>query len=48
MLPPTVILRSQHFRVRKPLAPEQRLVIAVVPDTIHCMQKYRFATDAIV
>ena len=44
MLQPNVILPSQHFGARKPLAPEQRLMIAVVQDAINCIEKYRFAT----
>jgi len=45
MLQPNVILPSQHFGARKSLAPEQRLMIAVVQDAINCIEKYRFATD---
>ena len=45
MLQPNIILPSQHFGVRAPLAPEQRLMIAVVQDAINCIEKYRFATD---
>ena len=45
MLQPNVILPSQHFGARTPLAPEQRLMIAVVQDAINCIEKYRFATD---
>jgi len=45
MLQPNVIFPSQHLRARKPLAPEQRLMIAVVQDAIECIDKYRFATD---
>ena len=45
MLQPNVILPSQYFGARKPLAPEQRLMIAVVQDAINCIAKYRFATD---
>ena len=45
MLQPNIILPSQHFGARKPLAPEQRLMIAVVQDAINCIERYRFATD---
>lgn len=45
MLQPNVILPSQRFGARKPLAPERRLMIAVVQDAINCIAKYRFATD---
>ena len=45
MFQPHVILPPQHFHVRKPLVPEQRLMIAVVQDAINCVEKYRFATD---
>jgi len=40
MLQPNILLGA-----RKPLAPEQRLMIAVVQDAINCLEKYRFATD---
>lgn len=46
MLQPNVILPSQHFGAGKLLAPEQRLMIAVVQDAINCVEKYRFATDS--
>jgi len=45
MLQPNVILPSQHFGPRTPLAPERRLMIAVVQDAINCIAKYRLATD---
>ena len=42
---PQVLLPPQHFSARRPLSPEQRLMIAVVQDAIDCVEKYRFATD---
>jgi hypothetical protein len=45
ILQPNVILPSQDVRARKPLTPEQRLMIAVLRDAINCLEKYRFATN---
>jgi hypothetical protein len=39
-----IILPSQHFGPRRPQAPEQRLMIAVLHDALDCLEKYRFAT----
>jgi hypothetical protein len=45
VLPPHIILPSQHFGAREPLLPELRLMVAVVQDAVNCVEKYRFATD---
>ena len=45
LLQPRIILPSQLFGAHKPQLPELRLMIAVVQDAIHCIEKYRFATD---
>ena len=43
---PDMILPSQHFGPRRKLAPEQRLMIAVLHDATDCLEKYRFATGS--
>jgi len=40
-----VILPSQYFGAPRKQAPEQRLMMAVLQDVIHCLEKYRCATD---
>lgn len=40
-----VILPSQHLVAPKKVAPEYRLLIAVLEDAIKCVTKYRSATD---
>lgn len=45
LLQPNVILPAQHFGGRRPLAPEHRLMIAVLQDAIWCLEKHRFATN---
>jgi hypothetical protein len=45
MLQPNIILPSQHFGARRRLAPEHRLMIAVLQDAIDCVAKYRYAKD---
>ncbi len=40
-----VLLPSQHFGASKKVAPEYRLMIAVLEDAITCVTKYRSATD---
>jgi hypothetical protein len=40
-----IILPSQHFGAPKKLAPEYRLMIAVLEDALKCVTKYRSATD---
>ena len=45
MLQPNIILPSQHFGPRRRLAPEHRLMIAVLQDAIDCVAKYRYAKD---
>jgi len=41
-----VILSARHVAPRRPReTPEQRLLIAVLQDAIHCLERYRFATD---
>jgi hypothetical protein len=42
---PQVILPSQHFKLPGKCAPEHRLMMAVVEDAIHCLGRYRMATD---
>lgn len=43
---PHVILPAQHFTAPQKLAPEQRLMMAVLHDALECIDKYRSATDA--
>ena len=45
MLLPDIILPSQQFGSRPRLAPEHRLMIAVLQDAIDCVAKYRYAKD---
>jgi hypothetical protein len=45
MLQPDIILPWQHFGSRRRLAPEHRLMIAVLQDAIDCVAKYRYAKD---
>lgn len=40
-----VVLPSQHFAAPKKVAPEYRLMIAVLENAITCVTKYRSATD---
>lgn len=40
-----VIAPPQYLGNRKVLAPEQRLMIAVVQEAMNCVEKYRCATD---
>jgi hypothetical protein len=46
LLQPHVILPAQHFNPPKRLAPEHRLMVAVLDDAVRCVEKYRFPTDA--
>ena len=41
-----VILPSQHFKAPEKGAPEHRLMMAVLEDAIHCLERYRGATDS--
>jgi hypothetical protein len=43
---PHVLLPAQHFHPPKKLAPEQRLMMAVLDDAVRCVEKYRFPVDA--
>lgn len=43
MLRPYIILPSQHFGSRRRLAPEHRLMIAVLQDAMACVAKHRYA-----
>lgn len=43
---PLVILPAQHFDPPQKLAPEYRLMMAVLDDAVWCIEKYRFTTDA--
>jgi hypothetical protein len=45
LLEPNIILPSQQFAPRSRLAPERRLMIAVLQDAIDCVAKYRYAKD---
>jgi hypothetical protein len=40
-----IILPSQHFRPRRKIAPEHRLMIAVLHDALECFTKSRSAED---
>jgi len=42
---PHILLPSQHRGGHPPDRPELRLMAAVVEDAIHCVEKYRCATD---
>ena len=42
---PHLILPAQHFHPPKKLAPEHRLMMAVLDDAVRCVEKYRFPTD---
>ena len=46
LLQPHVILPAQHFNPPKKLAPEHRLMMAVLDDAVRCAEKYRFSTSA--
>ena len=39
------LLPSQYFPVRRKQTPERRLMIAVVYEALHCLEKHRFATE---
>ena len=43
---PHSIVPWQHFTPPKKLAPEHRLMMAVVDDAVRCVETYRFPTDA--
>jgi hypothetical protein len=43
---PQVILPAQHFNLPKKIAPEHRLMMAVLDDAVRCVEKYRCPTDA--
>jgi hypothetical protein len=43
---PHIILPAQHFNPPKKLAPEQRLMMAVLDDAVRCVEKYRCPPDA--
>jgi hypothetical protein len=43
---PHVIVPAQHFNPPKKLAPEHRLMMAVLDDAVRCVEKYRCPTDA--
>jgi hypothetical protein len=43
---PHVILPAQHFHPPKQLAPEHRLMMAVLDDAVRCVEKHRFPADA--
>ena len=40
-----VILPVQHFHPPRKLAPEQRLMMAVLEDAVRCVEMHRFPTD---
>jgi len=42
---PRVTLPAQRFDAPKRLAPEQRLMMAVLDDAVWCVEKYRVPTD---
>lgn len=42
---PDVILPAQFFEAPRKQRPEQRLMIAVLYDALHCVIKYRCASD---
>jgi hypothetical protein len=44
---PDIVLPAQHAARNRQLTPERRLMIAVLDDAIHCVMKYRFATDGL-
>lgn len=46
LLQPHVILPAQHFHPPKKLAPEHRLMMAVLNDAVRCVEKYRSLADA--
>ena len=43
---PLLILPEQHFDPPHKLAPEYRLMIAVLDDAVWCLEKYRLPRDA--
>lgn len=43
---PHTIFPSQHFEPPGKLAPEQRLMMAVLDAAVRCVEKYPFSTDA--
>jgi hypothetical protein len=42
---PHIVLPVQHFNPPKRLAPEHRLMMAVLDDAVRCVEKYRFPRD---
>ena len=42
-----LLLPSQYFRAQRKQEPEQRLMIAVLWDAIHCVEKYRDAGNSV-
>lgn len=43
---PRVILPAQHFHPPRKLAPEHRLMMAVLGDAVRCVERHRFPTEA--
>jgi hypothetical protein len=46
LVQPHVILSAPHFTPPKTLAPERRLMMAVLDDAVRCVETYRGPTDA--
>lgn len=42
---PDILLPMQYTARNRQLTPERRLMIAVLDDAVHCVAKYRAATD---
>jgi hypothetical protein len=45
LLQPYGILPVQHFSPPRKLAPERRLMMAVLDDAVRCVEKYRFPAN---
>ena len=41
-----ILLPSQYFKPPGKRTPEHRLMMAVLHDALHCLEKYRFARDS--
>lgn len=42
---PDILLPAQYFYERRKRSPEHRLMMAVLYEALHCLEKYRFASD---
>src|SRR5690242_15831002 len=42
---PDVLLPVQYFNERRKRSPEHRLMVAVLNEALHCLEKYRLASD---